>query len=37
VSSKHRWKEVIGETEESAGAAENAVISNALALKGIFA
>jgi hypothetical protein len=37
VSSKHRRKEVIRETEESAGTAENAVISNALALKGIFA
>jgi hypothetical protein len=37
VSSKHRRKEVIGKAEESAGTAENAVISDALALKGIFA
>jgi hypothetical protein len=33
VSSKHRRKEVIGETEEGTGAAEDAVVSNALALE----
>jgi hypothetical protein len=33
VSSKHDWEKMIGETKESTGAAEEAVISNALALE----
>jgi len=32
VSSKHDWKKMIRETEESTGAAKEAIVSNALAL-----
>ena len=32
MSSKHRRKEVIGKAEESAGTAEDSVLSDALAL-----
>ena len=33
MSSKHDWEKMIGETEESTGAAKEAVVSNALALE----
>ena len=35
--SEHRRKKVVGEAEEGAGAAEDAIISNALALECIVA